>query len=293
VGKSAIVNISIPVSGGDPDLLRILNNLHACRTETGYADYDLTVAMWSLFKAVDFRLNSGLSDEFKSKFVEASVDLQCGYLIITLSCIANYSAVRKAINVASRALAPHKTFQLYKKTMGELNQKVDKDHHAWASNQLAKGLKSLKVFVTGSMKIDAEKKRVLEDQLDLIDDTVLKGESKPPSGEKKVAAHGIKFANQTDAYIAHKFLASTGIDSHVQDHHLHVYMGGKASLESKLGDRYKRYVDSKISSLGDRLVDATILSAAITGFVPAGELQALTPQKINKATFTRVLSKIR
>lgn len=292
VGKTGIVNISIPVHGGDPDLLRILGNLHACREVGHYADYDLTVAAYALYKAVDFRLNSGLSDEFKSKFAETRVDLQCGHLIITISTIANYTALRKALNVACRALAPHKAMNLYKKYMAELGQKVDRDHFAWASNQLAKGLKQVRVFVTSSAKLDADKKRSMDDQLDYIDSSTQTGERKPPAGERQKKSDGVKFVNQTEAYIAHKFLQSIGIDSRVQDHHVYVFLGGRASLENKVGDRYKRYVDSKIASLGDRLFDTTVLSAAITGFIPAVELNGLTPAKVNKAVFTRVLSKL-
>lgn len=292
VGKTGIINISIPVSGGDPDLLRVLSTLHACREVGQYADYDLTTVMWSLYKLVDFKLNSGLSDEFKSKFAETHVDLQCGYLIITISTIANFTALRKALSMTARALAPHKTFQLYKKYMAELGQKVDKDHFTWAANQLAKGLKSVKVFVTSSAKLDADKKRSMEDQLDYITLDTQSGERKPSGDGKRAKNDGIKFVNQTEAYIAHKFLQSIGIDSRVQDHHVHVFLGGRASLENKVGDRYKRYVDSKIASLGDRLLDTTVLSAAITGFVPASELNGLTPAKVNKAVFTRVLSKL-
>lgn len=290
VGKSAVINISIPCGNLDHNLLYVLKNPHACKQPEHYSHKELTCAAYALFELMDSKLSNSLIEEFKNKFSSSSCETQNGNFIITINTPSNFSIVRKNLATVCKMLDPHKAFQPYKKYMAELGKPANKEHFVYAANQLSKALKDAKVFICASFKIDGDKKKQLEDRIKLIPSTQDKGESKPPTENIKneERAH-LKFSNQFEAFMGHKFLKFMKADCHLLDKQVYLtgFKGDLKVLQSKYKDSWKHYVE-RLQSQKEKLNDIIMLSAAQDGLLTASDLGGITDAKTSKTALIKI-----
>jgi hypothetical protein len=295
ISKKSVLVISWPYKA-NWDLLNSLSNGCYLNGQDDHPQGPQTVLLFSLYKFLEFKLDGNALDASRSKFATIGVNSQRGQAILTLETEPTFSAVRKVLTLVSKNFTPSKLMSLYKKFCGLLGMKVDSGEFAWCVEEMIKGIKTLAVFVTGTIRVPDGKLDDLKKIVQSITPDKYDAKSSVPkqSSNKSLATWDeITCASRLEAFLIQQLLSSMQIESHVRDGNVIPITGSSKweTVKNKIdGDRIDRLVEQKIIKLGDKLTDTMRLLCARTGYFSATELDKL-PSNYTAANLKSILKK--
>lgn len=283
--KKGVLIISWPCPHDWKVLASLKSQCPVLYTEENIHKYtEESIILYTLFKLCEFKLSSSPSIAKRSKFVDGNISVFNGKVILTFDTQNNFSSVRKLLNIVASTLDPSKTKPLYKKYLKQLNFKYNEDDFKVAATNVHKGMKDIKWLIYGKMKIDSDKKKTLTETLNNKFDPVsfdVKKSSKD-NGRPEFTIDSIKCKSALQALLVDKYFESSKIDSIITHNGIKLYTG-VFKMEK---DKVKKFVKTKILSVGDKATDAMQALAVQDGYFSVEDFKKITD---NQSTLESLL----
>ena len=301
--KNAIVVISIPceLNWEILDVLKI-HCTQRIMTEEHKPQLlkhtDNTVLAYCLFKIVEHKFGGSMNMEVRRKFADCKCNYSDGQFNLVLRTAPNGSAIKGILTDVAKCLSiVVKLGQLYKRYSNEIGFKCTVAHFESACHSITNGLKSSKVFITGKLKVT--------DELVSIFDTVFKTKLTISDAKMKHLAEDAKLPVRTieplikskdmfSCLLAAQYLQYCKIETIILDNGLIPVIGAQnwSTIEHKVKDneKIKRYVQSTMTKLGDKLPLSILARFSQYGLLSADELGKL-PTSYTEASLITLIKK--
>lgn len=298
LAKKSVIVMSWPYTA-NWDTLTSLSNGCYLQCSSPAAHQIETILLFSLVKMLEYKLTGTAIDAVRGKFCSISADVQKNHAILTLTTEPTFSAVRKVLTVVSKNFAPSKLMPLFKKYAQEMDIKADPAHFNYAVAEMAKGLKSLSVFVTGTIRLPDDGLKALKSALDNVNPELSGKGVKPPApkqgdeGYTEVKVDEFAMGDKLDTFLCQQMLKTIQTESHVRNGNLVPITGSSKwdTVKAKVDkDRISRFVELKLLKLGDKLPGTIRLMCASSGYFTSPELAKL-PESYTSASLTAILKK--
>lgn len=235
---------------------------------------EAALALFTLYKVLENKLGGSSIDALRSKFAQINVNHNGHDAILTVSEEPSFSSVRKVLSILAKNCDAAKLTPLWNRYRVALGMPPASPE--WALSNLAVGLKSAQVLATGAFKVPDGKAADLESHVKAIasSQSISKVSGTKPTGwsGSHPRRFGIKGAKPWELLVAQQYLQSLSVHAFIHDHELVCTSGCKVPEDR---DRVKRFIEQKITKLGERLHPVLVIIAAQGGELSAGEIRAI------------------
>jgi hypothetical protein len=292
LAPAAAVSLSFPA----PDLnWYVLQKLLperpcGCASLAAYSEY--TALVYSIYDDVRDKLIGTPDNQMKSKVASITCGYQNGEFIISYVCQGSITAIRKSLGMCISRLAPHKVYPKYTKYIKLLGGKPHRDEFLNCANRLAHTMKA-SIVVVGKVNTSAEKEDAVVSviskkmpDLSGIDKGTAPASEKETRGTTEYSEIKI---NDYNIFFVRDYLDSINMLALQTGNSIIVYdkKWSKANADS-----IDKYVTTKFSKLGDKLLPVVLYSACSRGLLHGTALKQLNSSKLTSGAISKSLKSI-
>jgi hypothetical protein len=251
---------------------------------------EVSILLHSLEDHLTSKLCGNAADQMKSKFAYVKSELHHNEFIISIYTIGALGAVRKALDIASKCIAPVYMNPIYKKYCQLLHRKYNSDEFLFAAHTIANECKKIQIAITGPMTLTEDHKKILNEVWSKnFDGTkVPSGKGHPNIDDDTKESHAtVKTHNGFETYMIQSYLQTSNVPYMIHNDGLRTN-----PIDDKLKDneKIKKFVETKYMKYDDKLHEVLLISCALMGCMSASELSKI-PKKPEQSKLVEAIKK--